>query len=96
MQNRAVPEVFKFIVRFAQRDDGGLKVWSPDVPGFRLSHADSQAVCADIIPALETILSERMGGAVKVSIVRDLAERDAGFTLPELRPSREYGAQIVH
>ncbi len=39
-----------------KREDGGLRVWSSDVRGFVLSHADCEAVFADIEPALEVIL----------------------------------------
>lgn len=40
-----------------RREDGGLRVWSDDVPGLVLSHSDAEKVMADVIPALELILS---------------------------------------
>jgi hypothetical protein len=45
---------------FKRRDDGGLRVWSDDVPGLILSGADRAAVVRDIGPALAALL-----GAVK-------------------------------
>lgn len=61
-------------VVFEKRADGGLRVCSPDVPGFRLSHSNAALVTADIIPALETIIGEMVGHPVKV--------RMAGKRLP--------------
>ena len=49
-------------VFFEKREDGGLRVYSDDVPGFVLSNIDCNAVFADIVPALETILSSRFHG----------------------------------
>lgn len=48
----------KVVVRLESRDDGGLRAYSDDIPGFVLSHHDPQAVLADIVPALEFMLSE--------------------------------------
>lgn len=70
---RVKRETFKVIVRFEQREDGGLRAWSDDVPGFVLSHPDASAVLDDVEPALETILSEMHGGNVIVSPLVDLA-----------------------
>lgn len=53
-------------VVFEKRLDGGLRVSSPDVPGFRLSHSNPALVTADIVPALETILAETIGRPVRV------------------------------
>lgn len=57
----------KITVHVQQRRDGGLRVWSDDVPGLVLSHRDPERVWADIAPALQTILSEKYGCAVEVS-----------------------------
>lgn len=75
--------------------DGRLRVWSPDVPGFLLSHHDQAAVLADIAPALETILGERWGGRVRVLPLQPLAGRESGLPLPELLPIREYVSEPV-
>jgi len=56
----------KFVVTFEPREDGGLRAWSNDVPGFVLSHSDAMAVLADVKPALETILSHLYGEPVQV------------------------------
>ena len=47
----------KIIVSFEGREDGGLKAYSDDLPGFVLSHSDPNAVLKDVKPALEGILS---------------------------------------
>ena len=47
----------KIVVTFEGREDGGLKAYSDDVPGFVLSHFVPDAVLKDVKPALEEILS---------------------------------------
>lgn len=53
-----MPEI---TVILEDRDDGGLRAYSPEVPGFVLSHPNREAVLADIWPALEMILSAIWG-----------------------------------
>ena len=88
-------ERYKIEVRFELSPDGRLRVWSPDVPGFRLSHHNQDAVLADVGPALETILSERLGGRVRVLPLQPLAGRDSGLPQPHLAPMREYVSEAV-
>lgn len=88
-------ERYKIEVRFELCPDGRLRAWSPDVPGFRLSHHDRDAVLADIAPALETILGERWGGRVRVLPLHPLAERESGVPLRDLLPMREYVSEPV-
>ena len=82
---------------FEKREDGGLRVWSDDVPGFVLSHYDCEAVFADIAPALETIISEILGVPVRVGPAEGLREHleDRGF-IPAYGTSvkRNYVAQL--
>ena len=47
----------QIVVTFEGREDGGLKAYSDDVPGFVLSHFVPDAVLKDVKPALEGILS---------------------------------------
>ena len=61
-------------VTFEKREDGGLRVYSVDVPEFVLSHSDCEAVFADIAPALETILSEKFHAAVEVGPLHSIRE----------------------
>lgn len=46
----------KVTVTFERREDGGLRAYSNDVPGFVLS-GELRAVLEDVKPALERILS---------------------------------------
>ena len=62
-------------VIFERRDDGGLRVYSDDVPGFVLSHSDCHVVFADVAPALETILSAKFNAVVKVGPLQLLREQ---------------------
>ena len=60
-------ESIKIVIRLQRRPDGGLRVWSDDVPGLVLSHSDADRVMADIIPAVETIMADMLGCAVRAS-----------------------------
>jgi hypothetical protein len=65
--NMAQPNLpAKIVINFEHRADGGLTVYSDDVPGFVLSHVDSTAVLSDVKPALERILSHMFGVKVVV------------------------------
>lgn len=93
-------KAFKVVITFERRDDGGLRVWSDDVPGFVLSHHDTDAVIGDIAPALETILSARLGGHVVAQPLvnlKDELER-SGVVEPDLSvlSSAEYVAHYAH
>lgn len=44
-------------LHFSPREDGGLRIWSDDVPGLILSHSDQDAAMADLGPALAALLS---------------------------------------
>ncbi len=56
----------RITVVFERREEGGLRAFSDDVPGFVLSHSDPMAVLRDIKPALEGILSHQFGAPVLV------------------------------
>jgi hypothetical protein len=47
-------------VTIEDRNDGGLRVNSPTLPGLMLSGLNKQAICAAIAPAIQAIL-ERKG-----------------------------------
>ena len=57
---------YKIRVSIEPREDGGVRVWSEDLPELVLSHADAESVIADIPRAMEVILSERFGAPVHV------------------------------
>ena len=50
----------KVVVTLEDRENGGLRAYSDDIPGFVLSNSDPVAVLKDIEPALEEILSYRL------------------------------------
>jgi hypothetical protein len=52
------PACRRITLHLERRDDGGLCVFSPDVPGLVLSHADPHKVFADIGLALEAVLPD--------------------------------------
>ena len=49
--------VFKITLNFEPRPDGGLRVWSDDVPELVLSHRSPERVIEDIFPAVQAILA---------------------------------------
>lgn len=68
---------FKITVEIQRREDGGLRVRSNEVPGLVLSHRDPDRVIADIQPALEAILSDMLGCAVKAHRLEAFNQQDA-------------------
>lgn len=101
--------VFKVSVNFECREDGGLRAYSKDVPGFVLSNRDCDVVLEGIVPVLQVILSEMFNGNVVVKPVLDMRDRleDAGVIGPKSRAkgkahgrmlppaSREYVTEIA-
>ncbi|MEO6092205.1 MAG: hypothetical protein ABIT04_06010 [Novosphingobium sp.] len=94
---RVAQDMLKLTVRFARRDDGGLRAWSDDLPGFVLSHADAHAVLEDVEPALEVMLGAKYECAVKVYRLTtpELFSLTSELPLPAFMiPEREYASQI--
>lgn len=76
---------YKITVCVEPRDDGGIRVWSEDLPELVLSHSDSQRVVDDVLIAIRTILTERLGGSVLVQALDTLPP--AGVReAPPIRP----------
>jgi hypothetical protein len=50
--------LIKITVRFEARDDGGLSVWSDDLPGLHLSHRDAALVIEDVPSALAGLMTD--------------------------------------
>jgi hypothetical protein len=67
-------DAVKITVTIERRADGGLYVYSDDVPGFVLSHLDAHAVLADIEPALSVFLSDQLDREMVVRKVTGLKE----------------------
>lgn len=91
-------QTFKVSVTFEERSDGGLRAFSKEVPGFVLSHSNTEALFADVEPALSVILSEMVGHKVTVSPLSDLKDllHQEGFIKPARVPDyREYAAQYA-
>ena len=88
----------KIVVSFERRDDGGLRAYSDDVPGFVLSHRDPFAVIKDVAPVLERILSAMWGVAVKAEPLQHVGEPVEDEEMPEsvmtYADHREYVAHV--
>lgn len=71
---------FKVIVKFEEREDGGLRAYSDDVPGFVLSYADWDETLSSIEPVLEALLTDMFQGPVTVKELGNIRSEfeDAG------------------
>lgn len=67
-------EQLEITVVFERREDGGLRAYSDDVPGFVLSHSDVELLLRDVQPALEGILSHMHGKPVRTVLIGDLKD----------------------
>lgn len=83
------PLGWRISVVFEARSDGGLRVYSDDVPGFMLSHPDRDLVLGDVEPALQTIMSEKVGAPVKVRLI---GSRESMWFPDRRRQTRDYEA----
>lgn len=77
------------------REDGGLRAWSPQLPMFILSHSDPMAVLQDVVPALETMLSEREKCRMVVTgMTREDPDWARDISIPP-KTRRHYAAQVA-
>jgi hypothetical protein len=51
----AIVSPARFYLICERREDGGLRVICPEVPGLALSHADPDKVMRDVMPAINAI-----------------------------------------
>jgi hypothetical protein len=72
---------FIIYVKFEAREDGGLRATCDKVPGFLLSHINHDLVRADVVPALEVILSAMYGVQMSVEPASEIGEEDQ-YTMP--------------
>jgi hypothetical protein len=88
---------FKVSVDFERREDGGLRAYSNDVPGFVLSHRDCDAVLGEVVPVLETILSDMFNKPIRVKELHDVREslEDAGVIARKARTAKKTAARNV-
>jgi hypothetical protein len=94
MKNRS----FKVTVCFEPRDDGGLRVWSDDVPGLVLSHTNVDGVLEDVPEALRVILSHQFNTDIDVKPLGNIREmlEDNGIVAPRgfVPGPKEYVATV--
>jgi hypothetical protein len=78
------------------REDGGLRAWCPQLPMFVLSHPDPIAVLKDVVPVLETMLSQRENCRMVVTSMEcnDQPEWAADINIPP-KTRRCYAAQLA-
>jgi hypothetical protein len=89
----------KIVVTLERREDGGLRAYSQDVPGFVLSNKNPAVVLSDIAVALETILSSMWGVRVVAGpLVKPNYEDDDSCSISEFAISpkeKEYAAYVL-
>ena len=76
MASHAPHGPFIIYVKFDVREDGGLRASCEKIPAFLLSHTNHDQVRADVVPALETILSEMYGMPMTVALAAELGDED--------------------
>lgn len=91
---------YRIVVLFERREDGGLRAWCEQVPGFVLSHRNADAVLSDIQPALEGILSAQLGMQIITTPLSDFRSdlEACGVLDPQPRPipdRQEYAALVA-
>jgi hypothetical protein len=88
----------KVTVHFERREDGGLTVWSDDLPGLTLSHRDPALVLEDVPSAIAGLVTDMLGERVRVEPLVGLHEalHPEAATKPDI-PSgtREYVSRIA-
>lgn len=89
--------IVKITVTIEKREDGGLYVYSDDLPGFVLSHRNAHSVIKDIEPALSIFLSNKLDRPLAVRPLvgfRDALEKNGLVDpLPQAEVTkRDYGA----
>ena len=87
-------DLVKIAVTLQPREDGGLRVYSDDVPGFVLSHPNPRDVLADLKPALELMLSDLLKARVSVAELRSVRERIEGTTGSDDSPPTEVVTRV--
>lgn len=91
---------YRLVVQFERREDGGLRAWCDQVPGFTLSHRNVDAVLSDIQPALEGILSAQLGHPIITTPLSDFRSdlESCGVLDPKPQPipdRQEYAALVA-
>lgn len=77
-------------VTLLDREDGGLRVFSRDLPGLILSGPDRDAICNAIIPAMKAILTHK-------GIEADDIRPAVALPIVIQRPSpRDVDASVTH
>jgi hypothetical protein len=84
----------KVAVTCQLREDGGLRIWSDDVPGLLLSGPDPDAVLADVIPALAALFKHNRGMDVQFGPLGTADMVDAPALPIANHEIREYAAPV--
>ena len=92
--------MIKVTVNVERRPDGGVRIYSEDVPELVLSGSDVSAVFADMKAAIETILSHKLGCSVEMHRLMGVKDFEArgetnGIDAYISDTSREYAVQCV-
>ncbi len=88
-------QALKVTVHFDRRDDGGLSIWSEDLPGLHLSHSDPARALDDVKPALEGLLTDMLGERVSVQPLVGIREALGRQEAQEQTGIREYATRLL-
>jgi hypothetical protein len=87
--------VRKIVVHFESREDGGLSVWSEDLPGLHLSHRDPALVVDDVPRALAVLITDMLGERVTVEPLLGIREQEPSASAEVIVGLREYVSRPI-
>jgi hypothetical protein len=94
----SLDQSIKVTVHFERRADGGLYVWSEDLPGLNLSHEDPARVLLDVKLTIEGLFTDMLGQRVRVEPLVGIQEalfpdKDRSRQIPS--GIREYVSRLI-
>jgi hypothetical protein len=96
MASHAPAGPFILNVTFETREDGGLRAYCDKVPGFVLSHKDAVLVMADVVPALQIILSAMYGQEMTVAPAQEMSQDHTAMMPAHLCGAQQYVGVSAH
>lgn len=82
-------------IQFARRPDGGLRVVCDELPGLVLSHQDHALVLTDLVPAIETLVFDKLAAALARAERAEKALKTAQSALAMLTEPNEIRSTSV-
>jgi hypothetical protein len=82
---------YRLTVFLEKREDGGLRVFSDDLPGLILSGREPERIASAIVPVIQRLFEARGYANVSVHPLRPVSELLHGS-----RQEQEFGVNVLH